>query len=96
MHACVYLCMHICTHVCVCVCACVHACVCACVLACVHGCDEIQDYFIISSEKSKCGWTSRYTITHNVYFKTQRKVIENTSYVINKLVIYIIYTRTMF
>ena len=42
---------------------------------------KIQDYFIISSEKLKCGWTlttSQYTITHILYFKTQRTVIENT------------------
>ena len=42
---------------------------------------KIQDYYIISSEKLKCGWTltaSQYTITHIVYFKTQRTVIENT------------------
>ena len=54
---------------------------------------KIQDYFIISSEKLKRGWTSttsQYTITHIVYFKTQRTVIENTSYIINKLVIYVI------
>ena len=36
---------------------------------------------IISSEKLKRDWTlttSQYTITHIVYFKTQRTVIENT------------------
>ena len=40
---------------------------------------KIQDYFHISSEKLKRGWTlttSQYTITHIVYFKTQRAVIE--------------------
>ena len=34
----------------------------------------------ISSEKLNCGWTlttSQYTITHILYFKTQRTVIEN-------------------
>ena len=35
--------------------------------------------------------TSQYTITHIVYFKT---VIENASYIINKLVIYVIYSHT--
>ena len=42
---------------------------------------KIQDYFIISSEKLKRGWTlttSQYTGTHILYFKTQRAVIENT------------------
>ena len=42
---------------------------------------KIQGYFIITSEKLKCGWTStssQYTITLIVYFKTQRTVIENT------------------
>ena len=40
--------------------------------------DKIQDYFIISSEKLKRGWItiSRYIVTHIVYFKTQRTVIE--------------------
>ena len=41
----------------------------------------IQDYFIISSEKLKHGWTlttSQYTITHIIYFKTQKTVVENT------------------
>ena len=36
---------------------------------------------VISSEKLKRGWTlttSQYTITHIVYFKTQRTAIENT------------------
>jgi len=51
---------------------------------------KIQDYFIISSEKLKCGWTLttsqlwQYTITHIVYFKTQRTVIQNKK-VINYL-----------
>ena len=34
--------------------------------------NEIQDYFIISSEKLKRGWTlttSHYTITHILYLK---------------------------
>ena len=42
---------------------------------------KIQDYFIISSDKLKRGWTlttSRYTTTHIVYFKTQRTIVENT------------------
>ena len=45
---------------------------------------------IIISEKLKCGGTlttSQYTVTHIVYFKTQRTVIENTGYILNKLVI---------
>ena len=45
---------------------------------------EIQDYFIISSKKLKHGWTlttSQYTITHTVYFKTQRTVTENAKYI---------------
>ena len=45
------------------------------------GIQETQDYFIISSEKLKHGWTlttPQYTITHILYFKTQRTVIENT------------------
>ena len=44
--------------------------------------DRIQDYFIISSEKLKRGWTfttSQYTVIDTVYFKTQRTVIENTN-----------------
>ena len=43
--------------------------------------EKIQDYFIISSEKLQHDWTlttSHYTITHILYFKTQRTVIENT------------------
>ena len=42
---------------------------------------KIQDYFIISSQKLKRGGTlttSQYTITHILYFKIQRTVIENT------------------
>ena len=42
---------------------------------------KIQDYFIISSEKPKQDWTlttSQYTITHILYFKTQRTVTKNT------------------
>ena len=48
----------------------------------LHVCVYIQDYFIISWEKLKRGWTlttSQYTITHIVYFKIQRTVIENTT-----------------
>ena len=40
---------------------------------------KIQDYFIISSEKLKHGWTlttSQYTIKHILYFKTQRTLKE--------------------
>ena len=43
----------------------------------------IQDsrlLYYISPEKLKCGWTwttSQYTITHILYFKTQRTVVEN-------------------
>ena len=36
---------------------------------------KLQDYFIISLEKLECGWTlttPQYTISHIVYFKTQR------------------------
>ena len=46
---------------------------------------KVLDYFIISSEKFKCGWTlttSQYTITHSVYFKTQRTVFENTKLIV--------------
>ena len=50
---------------------------------------KIQDYLIISSEILKCGWTlttSQYT-TKNSYWKYK-------SYIINKLVICVIYTHT--
>ena len=52
---------------------------------------KIQDYFIILSEKLKHGWTlttSQYTITHILYFKTQRSYWIYISYIINKLVLY--------
>ena len=42
---------------------------------------KIQDYFIISFQKLKRGWTlttSQYTITHTVYFRTKKTVIKNT------------------
>ena len=59
---------------------------------------KIEDYFVISSQKLKRGWTlttSQYTITHIVYFQTQRTVTEKyKSYIINKLVIHT--TKTMF
>ena len=34
----------------------------------------------------------QYIIAHIVYFKTKRTVIENISYIISKLLIFIIYT----
>ena len=46
---------------------------------CVHFNSRFK--IIISSEKLKRGWTlttTQYTITHILYFKTQRTVIENT------------------
>ena len=53
---------------------------------------------IISSEKLKCGWTltaSQYTITHILYFKNSKNSYwKYKSYIINKLVIYVIYTHT--
>ena len=59
---------------------------------------KIQDYFIISSEKLKRGWiltTSQYTKKHILYFKTQKNSHwKYKSYIINKLVIYVIYTHS--
>ena len=46
-----------------------------------HTIQDSKFKIIISSEKLKRGRTltiSQYTITHIVYFKTQRRVIENT------------------
>ena len=60
---------------------------------------KIQDYFIISSEKLKRGWiltTSQYTITHILYFKTQKNSYwKYKTYIINKLEIYVIYAHSL-
>ena len=57
-----------------------------------------QDYFIISSEKLKCGWTlitSQCTITHILYFKLNEQLLKiQQLYIINKLVIYVICIHT--
>ena len=72
-----------------------------CWLTCWHcpSACNIQHYFFISSQKSKCGWTlttSQYTITHNycIFKNSKNSYWKYKSYIINNLVIYLIYTHT--